>query len=131
MFAAEGSEDVLALLGGQLGGAGPDPAAAFVVADDLTLVGGGRVRIAGIALERDGKQDRERERPDHSAYQQDAPSALSVLLLVALLSHVLALRQRASDDDPLDLVGSFDDLQHLGFSHVALDRELLDITVAA
>src|SRR5688500_18560806 len=41
------------------------------------------------------------------------------------------LGEVAPDDDPLDLVGAFDDLECLGLPHVPLDRVVLDVAVAA
>src|SRR4051794_27607924 len=38
---------------------------------------------------------------------------------------------RPGDDDALDLVGALVDLRDLGVAHVALDRVLLDVAVAA
>src|SRR5215472_3659505 len=40
-------------------------------------------------------------------------------------------RQGAGDDATLDLVGALDDLEHLGLTHVALDREVGGVAVAA
>src|SRR5262245_65998789 len=39
--------------------------------------------------------------------------------------------QVAGDDEPLDLVGALEDLGHLGLPHVALDREVAGVAVAA
>src|SRR4051812_6372530 len=37
----------------------------------------------------------------------------------------------AGDHHPLDLVGALEDLHHLGLAHVALDREVAGVAVAA
>jgi ABC-type branched-subunit amino acid transport system ATPase component len=39
--------------------------------------------------------------------------------------------QRPGDDEPLDLVRAFDDLQHFGLAQVALGGEILHVPVAA
>ncbi len=39
--------------------------------------------------------------------------------------------QRPADHHPLDLVGALEDLHHLGLAHVALDREVAGVAVAA
>src|SRR6476620_204180 len=41
-----------------------------------------------------------------------------------------AAQQLTGDDQALDLVGALEDLGHLGLAHVALDREVLRVTVA-
>ncbi len=41
------------------------------------------------------------------------------------------LREGPADDHPLDLVGALEDLHHLGLAHVALDREVAGVAVAA
>src|SRR5689334_24704052 len=39
--------------------------------------------------------------------------------------------ERATDHHPLDLVGALEDLHDLGLAHVALDREVAGVAVAA
>ena len=41
------------------------------------------------------------------------------------------LGEGAADHHPLDLVGALEDLHHLGLAHVALDREVAGVAVAA
>ena len=61
----------------------------------------------------------------------DEVSMFMVLLSVRSRWWLRAGGQAAADDQPLDLVGAFEDLGDLGFTHEAFDAEVAGVAVAA
>ena len=70
------------------------------------------------------------ERP-WSVDDQRGKAALSADQDLAVAAHRSGAEQAPGDDHPHDLVGAFEDLVHAHVAQIALDREILEVAVAA